>query len=304
MSALADVSDNKVLEKKKIVVIDDEPMTRMIINASLKNDMDVCLVSNVSEALVICEKELPDFILLDLYIPQIDGFEMLQLLKHNTALCDIPVICMSATYSAEVRERIHKAGAAGFINKPIVKKTLSRDIHNIMESMNNSLYSKNRRVVFEVCYNDLELEKKILTSLMASLQANEKVVYMSWEHGEDFVSNNYVLKKYIDTEQLVFLEIKPNLISKFPYMQDLSSLLLDITQFLKSSTRDYHLIIEEPRQLLNVAYKDKTISQAYKVGFLFNGSFRNVSYINTKPHTDEDQLFLQKIGRILTGVKS
>lgn len=304
MSALEEDLKSLKVEMKKIVVIDDEPITRKLIQSSLKNDFEVYLVGNVTEALRICELQMPDMILLDLIMPNVDGFEMLQLLKNNPSLCDIPVLCMSATDSADNRERVHAGGASGFIKKPIDRRTLPRDVKHILESMNNNIVSKNKRVNFSVCFNEVEKDKRILKTIEEALVNKEKVIYLSWEHGEDYISSNLILKKYIDNNELIYLEIKPNLISKFPYMQDLSSLLLDIEKFIGGKSRDYHLVLDEPRQLLNVSHKDKTISQAYSIGMLFHGSFMKVSYINTRPQIDSDQLFLNKIGKILIGVKA
>ncbi|WP_290730386.1 response regulator [Halobacteriovorax sp. JY17] len=290
----------KKVDKKKIVVIDDELVTRKIVERALEKTFDVYIVTNIFESIRVCEIQMPDLILLDLLMPSVDGFEILQLLKHHATLCDTPVICMSSTEVKEDRERVRAQGAIGFIKKPITIKTLSFDINQILDSVTNIISSKKNKVDFITSFNLAEKDKYI-NSIISNIPKGEKVIFLSWTRGDYFYEENESVRNLIDDESLVFLEIKPTLITKFSYMQELIPLLDDLIGLSGQEHRESHLVFDEPRNLLNIQNTDKSISQAYKISQIFHNTFKQITYINSRPKEDSEQLFLNKIGKILVG---
>ncbi|WP_372656326.1 PleD family two-component system response regulator [Halobacteriovorax sp.] len=286
--------------KKKVVVIDDEVVTRKVVSKALEDDFDVYIVTNIFESIRICEVQMPDVILLDLLMPSVDGFEILELLKNHAVLCDIPVVCMSSSEDSSDRKRIRNLGAIGFIKKPISVKTLADDINQVLESVTNVISSVKNHVEFITTFNSLEKDKYIL-KILTNIAEDEKVIFLSWDKGDYFYEENELIKKYIDDERLIFLETKPSLITKFSYMQDLSPLLDDITRFTGRRSRDITLVIDEIRNLINDQNSDRGVSQAYKLSQNLHNNFKNVTYLNSRPRKNDEQLFLNKIGKILVG---
>ena len=291
---------DKLSSKKKVVVIDDEIVTRKIIDKALNEVFEVYIVTNIFESIGICEVQLPDVILLDLLMPSVDGFEILELLKNHSTLCDTPVICMSSTQEKEDRLRVRAQGAIGFIKKPVSLKTLAFDINQILDSVTNTISSKKNMVDFITTYNVSEKEKRI-NSIISDIPEGERVIFLSWTRGEYFYEENESIRKSIDDESLVFLEVKPALITKFSYMQELIPLLDDLTGVSGERFREAHLVFDEPRNLLNIHNTDKSVSQAYKISQIFHNTFKKITYINSRPKKESDQLFLNKIGKILVG---
>lgn len=286
--------------KKKVVVIDDEIVTRKIIDKALSDVFEVYIVTNIFESIGVCEVQLPDVILLDLLMPSVDGFEILELLKNHSTLCDTPVICMSSTQEKDDRLRVRAQGAIGFIKKPVSLKTLSFDINQILDSVTNTISSKKNMIDFIVAYN-LSAKDKRIHSIISNIPEGEKVILLSWTRGEYFYEENDDIRRSIDDESLVFLEFKPALITKFSYMQELIPLLDDLSGVSGQNFREAHLVFDEPRNLLNIHNKDKSISQAYKISQIFHNTFKKVTYISSRPKKESDQLFLNKIGKILVG---
>ena len=104
--------------KHKVLVVDDEAINRELLQAILSMNYDVTCASNGSEAMDILyrSKEPFSLILLDLLMPQMSGFQVLEACKSDEKLKSIPIIVMTSEKSAEVRT-IHK-GASDFIPKP------------------------------------------------------------------------------------------------------------------------------------------------------------------------------------------
>jgi len=103
----------------KILVVEDEPDIRELL-ADLMHDAgyDVVEASDGRSALEKACAERPDIVLLDLVLPLLDGFEVLERLKSRPATRTIPVIVVSARQQGHQQERARNAGAFAYITKP------------------------------------------------------------------------------------------------------------------------------------------------------------------------------------------
>lgn len=290
--------------KKRIIVIDDDITMGKLIQKHLESEFDVIFLDNATDAISECEANPPEIILVDINMPNIDGFEFLNLVQSHSVMCDIPVIAMTSNTSEDYSHRVHDEGAAGLIHKPFDIKTLGRDIEGILHCVDNQLTSKNGRVNFIIEFNELRRQKEINKLIAPERLEEAPVVVLSWSRGEDFFYEIPELEEYVYLNKIIFLEIKPSLISKFPYIQDITPIMQGIQQFLGRKSREYHLIMEEPRHILNIHNREKSVSQAYYLGQSLHSDFDKITYINSRPHDEDARKFLNKIGRILTGVQS
>jgi putative two-component system response regulator len=102
-----------------ILVVDDAPENLMIMEAILAKYFSLKLFNESKEALVYAFENPPDLILLDIMMPNIDGFETCRRLKANPKLVDIPVIFITSKNEDEYEEMGFSVGASDFIHKPI-----------------------------------------------------------------------------------------------------------------------------------------------------------------------------------------
>lgn len=102
-----------------ILVVDDAAENLMIMESILAKDYSLKLFKESSEALEYAFANPPDLILLDIMMPNIDGFETCRRLKANPKLADIPVIFITSKNEDEYEERGFSVGASDFIHKPI-----------------------------------------------------------------------------------------------------------------------------------------------------------------------------------------
>jgi putative two-component system response regulator len=102
-----------------IMVVDDAPENLMIMEAILAKYFSLKLFSESKEALDYAFENPPDLILLDIMMPNIDGFETCRRLKANPKLVDIPVIFITSKNEDEYEEMGFSVGASDFIHKPI-----------------------------------------------------------------------------------------------------------------------------------------------------------------------------------------
>jgi two-component system phosphate regulon response regulator PhoB len=105
-------------ETIKVLVIEDDPSVAEMYRVRLETDgYDVVVGGEGEEGLHLAMSEAPDFIYLDLRLPKLDGFEVLERLRAAPATAQIPVIILSNYGDPETRERGLKFGALDFLVK-------------------------------------------------------------------------------------------------------------------------------------------------------------------------------------------
>lgn len=118
-------------EKKHILIVDDEPGIIKFLKLKLEiAGFQVSISSGGQEALQLISKQVPDLMLLDIFMPGMDGFEVLAELRKNY---ELPVIVLSARSS--IAEQALSAGANDFISKPFSPEEV---IKRVKVSLNGS----------------------------------------------------------------------------------------------------------------------------------------------------------------------
>jgi DNA-binding response OmpR family regulator len=118
---------------KKILVVDDDPYILMSLEFLMKkNGYDVMVARNGTEALDIVEKQLPDVVLLDIMMPDVDGYEICRHIKASKKLKDAKVVFMSAkTKEADIKKG-YDLGASLYITKPFSTREMIKQIKELM----------------------------------------------------------------------------------------------------------------------------------------------------------------------------
>jgi DNA-binding response OmpR family regulator len=102
----------------KIVVADDDRMLRKAAETTLRrHGYNVSTASDGEEALRLIRSERPDLIVLDLIMPKVQGFDVLQALKQDTVTSAIPVIVLSSLAQEQDRQEALTLGALAYFNK-------------------------------------------------------------------------------------------------------------------------------------------------------------------------------------------
>ncbi|MFH2092285.1 MAG: response regulator [Pseudomonadota bacterium] len=102
----------------RILVVDDEPSNRKLLNQILKDNYQLAFAVDGKQAVEIAKQVQPDLILLDIMMPEMDGYQACQKLKSDTQTSKIPVIFTTAMNETEDEIRGFKAGCVDYISKP------------------------------------------------------------------------------------------------------------------------------------------------------------------------------------------
>ena len=105
--------------KQKILIVDDDRMIRMLVKLLLeKEGYDVIEGENGLHAVEISRRERPDLMVLDLMMPQLDGFEALQRIRRDPTMTGLPVIVLTAESGPDTERRVLELGADDYLIKP------------------------------------------------------------------------------------------------------------------------------------------------------------------------------------------
>ena len=154
---------DKLASEYKVLIVDDVPTNVMLVQAILKKEGYTLLTCDSgTKALRIANEKHPNLILLDIMMPEMDGYEVLQHLKSNPETTDIPVIIMSALSDMQSIVKGYQLGATEYVTKPfqreeLVKRVAHRyelySIKRIKAELENTIES--RDTLYSVIAHDL-----------------------------------------------------------------------------------------------------------------------------------------------------
>ncbi len=153
-----------------ILVVDDDTANLTVANSILSSEgMRVSCVKSGSSALKFLTTNKPDIILLDVHMPEMDGFETLKHIQASATAADIPVIFLTADNDNETETRCLKAGAVDFITKPFITEVLLLRINHIVEltRLQNDLAHEVGVKTREVIAQQKKVEKMTVQIVMA-----------------------------------------------------------------------------------------------------------------------------------------
>ncbi|MED1116594.1 response regulator transcription factor [Bacillus paramycoides] len=194
------------MKAEKILIVEDEPTISDLINLNLKMvNYETIQVYNGRNALELIETEQFDLILLDVMLPEIDGFSILDKIKHK----DIPVIFLSAKSSITDKVKGLKMGADDYIGKPFESIELLARVETVLRrysKKNNAISFGNLEIYIEEMLvkkdgNSIDLTLKEFELLCLLIQnkgialSRERILEKIW--GYDYVGETRTVDMHI-----------------------------------------------------------------------------------------------------------
>ncbi len=119
--------------KKTILIVDDDRMNLVTAQQFLTDEYKVVGVNSGKQAFKFLEKYTPDLILLDIFMPEIGGFEVMKVIQSDPKLKKIPVIFLTADRKAETEAQCFAVGAYDFISKPFEPQVMRNRVRRTIE---------------------------------------------------------------------------------------------------------------------------------------------------------------------------
>lgn len=121
------------LRRGRILVADDQPANLMLLYQLLSHEYELLAATGGEQALELCRQELPDLVLLDVVMPDVDGLEVCRRMKRDDDLAAIPVVFVTAGTSDTQENACWEAGGADFVHKPVNPNTLRRRVRSHLQ---------------------------------------------------------------------------------------------------------------------------------------------------------------------------
>ncbi len=120
---------------EKILVVDDDPYILMSLEFLMKKEgFEVKVARNGTEALDIINKDIPNLVLLDIMMPDVDGYAICKYVKASKKLQDIKIVFLSAKSKESDIQKGYDLGASLYITKPFSTRELMKKVKEIISS--------------------------------------------------------------------------------------------------------------------------------------------------------------------------
>jgi len=155
--------------KRKILVVDDAPINRIVLKKILIDTYNVIEAANGQEALDILGKETLDIslVLLDLMMPVLDGYGVMAKIKENETLSAIPIIVITGNQDDGSETKCLQSGASDFIKKPFNSEVVRNRVDSMIRLRENALLIN-------------QIKNDFLTGLFTRECFNERVKEILW----------------------------------------------------------------------------------------------------------------------------
>jgi PleD family two-component response regulator len=169
-SRLARMFSEPSLHRMKILVVDDDRMTVSLLEKLLQNHgySRVMGLTDSTKTVETCAAFDPDLVLLDLIMPEMDGFAILEALRSDVSERFLPIVVLTADITEEAKARALEAGATDFLVKPVSQTEALLRIRNLLETRRLNVVLRNQRAALEEAVRERTVE---LRGTIAELQA-------------------------------------------------------------------------------------------------------------------------------------
>lgn len=180
------------MRKRKILAVEDQKLNRAVLQQILEDDYDVIYAENGKKALEILERERRQLsmVLLDIVMPVMDGYEVLEIMEKKRMLDEIPVLVASQRFGDDSEIKALSLGAGDYVPKPYDAQILKRRMKNLIQ-MHEALRQVNMLEKDPVTglYNNAAFSTRVADIFEKYPEKQFDVIVMDIEHFKLF--NNY-----------------------------------------------------------------------------------------------------------------
>jgi len=158
-------------KKNSVLIVDDDNTNIMMLTHILSPDYTVYVVKNGEAGIKAADKHLPDVILLDIMMPEMDGYAVLEALKNSGKTRNIPVIFITALSHEDNEEKGLALGAADYITKPFSPVIVKLRVRNQIKIINQMRLIIEKQIAEESSRARMEVLSKMSHDMLTPMNA-------------------------------------------------------------------------------------------------------------------------------------
>lgn len=160
------------MERFRILAVDDDLDTLELIRMTLKDEFDVLTLSNPMDIYEYIEIFEPDLLLLDIMMPKLTGFQVIELLSKNPRFRTIPIIILSAKDSVREIKYGYKLGVKLYLTKPFQTERLTKNVKMVLSE---NPARKNKTFTLAQAITNIQIKKSYKIGTSSSTNANAEI---------------------------------------------------------------------------------------------------------------------------------
>ena len=225
-------------DRKTVILVDDNPINLKLARNTLMDRYDVFTVPSAEKLFQLLDKTSPDIILLDVLMPEMNGYDAIKILKSKPKTQDIPVIFLTSKSDphSELEGFIH--GAVDYVSKPFSPQLLLKrvDVHVLVESQKKELQHMNdnlQKIVDERTDEVKKLQDAVLRTMSNLVECRDDVTGSHVERTEHFLSLLLVEMVKAEVYSDVLKTWNTNLLLQSAQLHDVGKIAIRDTILLK-----------------------------------------------------------------------
>lgn len=198
--------------KQTIMIVDDKRANIDMLSFILRDNYSISIAISGDKAIQLLERVTPDLVLLDLHMPDIDGFGVLKYMKANEKLANIPVIFVTGEQNTIIEEEVLELGAVDYIKKPYNAVVIHAKVKNHLDI---KAYRNDLELLVQERTRQLEERTRQLEEYAKYLSASREAIIMGMSfmsESHDRVTGEHLerIKAYVSIIANKMLELYPN----------------------------------------------------------------------------------------------
>jgi PAS domain S-box-containing protein len=260
---------------RTVLIVDDTPANVLLLEGILSQEYITRAATRGSEALEIALTTHPDLILLDIMLPDMDGYEVCRSLKRNAVTRNIPVIFITAIHSAGIEVLGFEAGGADYITKPFVNVVVVARVkaHLALKEKQEGLEEWNNSLKNRVWHNIATMREK--NEALQRVETLKTEIEDDEEYAEGIIET--ILEPLVVVSScLNILTTNSSFLETFKITSEetIGSLIYDL------DNRQWD--IPELRRLFEEILLNQSVCKGYEVDHVFQGVGRKIILINAR----------------------
>ncbi len=261
---------SQVAQREQVLVIDDSPEILVILKAILRSKYDVITHLNAESIIKTIELQRPNIILLDIHMPNVDGFGVIAQIKRHPLFDDLAIIVMSGDASEKIRSRVSESGAVGFLHKPFEIKSLAAHFAGIIDGLNSSVSSASGKKTWHNFFAVRDKKKALNEYVRTAVSTQRKILLLTWDDPENYLAPDLLVQ--LRSNNISFMQFKPSLIPRFPFIHGFTGVIDELMKLSHSEDGVIDIIIDEPMTFFRTNEEEASLKQV--LSFLREIEFR------------------------------